>query len=229
VSGHPEGLTIRGEHGRHERVGRVDPMIAGLEALARAHSFEVACSLPLEPWNGVEWSHRVLHSRVGGARELGEMDQVLTGDRLWLELVNNSPYEVPGLYVNVIELGIDGRLEVLNSPQHPAGVRVCAGSKRRVLWYPEGPYGRPQVWPADVPRSEPREVTWYLIASPLPLDLRSVATHALDAHPASGFGGRIGGRRSDAAADLLKARTPSGTPSDIRWICRRTSFMLALA
>lgn len=227
VGRHPDGLAICAENGRLERISSVARVLADLDALARACAFEAVMERAPESCPGADLSWRVIHGRGDHERELMDGDAVVEGDRLWLEVVNRTRSEIPGLYINLIERGADGRLRVLNSRQHPAGVQVRDGAIQRVLWYPEGPHGRRQVWPSDVPRDVPRQVVWYLVASPVPLDLRAVA-----ADPARGGRAPATDRRDipRALESTLErpgeAVRPAREPR-IRWDRRRLGFLLS--
>ncbi|NJK31967.1 MAG: hypothetical protein HC927_05850 [Deltaproteobacteria bacterium] len=146
----------------------------------------------------------------GRERELHEGERVLVGDRLWFEFVNHSRFEIPRLYINVIERGVAGRLAVLNHGHQPAGLELPAqGGSRRMYWREGAIAGRAQTWPAQVPDHEPRTVTLSFIASVLPLDLRSLAGVAGQ--------GSVIPRDSDE---------PTGEAPGFCWSYRRLSFTL---
>ncbi|NJK33025.1 MAG: hypothetical protein HC927_11775 [Deltaproteobacteria bacterium] len=205
----------------------MDRVLDDLDALARARAFIDACAGMPEVAPGFDWSFRV--HVVGGRsmRELGWLDRVAVGERLSIEIINHSIRSRPALYINVIEHGVDGRTRVLNRQDHPAGMQVSPGTKQPLFWVPEREKGLVQEWPPDAPWTEARLVTWYIIASELPMDLGAVATpsnprekeRATSAIPS--MSASIGANGQFPGFRAQRPHRP-----DVSWCCRRFCFIL---
>jgi hypothetical protein len=136
--------------------------LAAIEAIAPSAARDVPLRLR---WGWVDPQGRPITSTPTAARPRLHVD-----DRMWLELVHEG-VNPPHWFVDVIELGADGRPRLLNA-REPEGLELGPGSRVRIgLRGQRGRDGLRLVWPAKVPGSDPRPVGLLVLASQRPLPL----------------------------------------------------------
>jgi len=194
-----------------------------LDGLARASLFEAACA-QASRWSE-DWTVEGLAARGGERLRLDQDSELKPGDCVWVEVANHSTREVPGLHLNLVERGLDGQLRVLTGFHYPHGVQLRSGTQRRLPWYVDGPRGRRLSWPRRA-NSGRRSLTWTLVASPVPLDLRAIAS------PSTVRASFLGAR----ATPPLRLETPVPGPAhaprfvngqrSVMWSVRRLDFVV---
>ncbi|MFC7734186.1 caspase family protein [Actinomadura keratinilytica] len=114
-------------------------------------------------------------SLVGGTADLSVGAPVVHGgDRIRLRVRNGADGGRP-VYANVLDLGVAGRISVLNVAE-PSGIELLPGQERAIGADPGGyEPGLPLTWPALLPVDSPRFETLVAVFSDQPQDLRGLA------------------------------------------------------
>jgi hypothetical protein len=124
------------------------------------------------------------------------------------------------VYANVLDVGVAGRITVLNQAE-PAGITLDP-AERRVLGEEPGGHdpGMPFLWPAGVPVDTARYETLVAVFSDLPQDLRGLTR--------AGVGARGSSPVSEALARLVRTGTREigGRLGSARYAIRRVTFLL---
>ncbi|MEM9455622.1 MAG: caspase family protein [Myxococcota bacterium] len=196
-------------------------VLEDLDGLTRARLFEDACAGG-SGWRH-EWTLAVFIERGGTRSPLHDGMRACVGDRMWVEASNRSACDIPKLYLNLVERGVDGMLRVLHAAHFPSGVPIRAGTMRRLLWYPDGPHGHCLRWPGNVPRDRPRTLCWFFVATALPLDLRTL--DRTSARPSSLLRPRRAALASSALTPVPVATAALTVPS-MCWSVRRFNFVV---
>jgi hypothetical protein len=117
---------------------------------------------------------------AGAGGELPADQPVLhAGDRLWIRLYNDADRRgadgsggVGLVYANVLDLGVGGRISVLNATE-PSGIELLPGEEHAIGAEPGGHEpGLPLTWPPGLPADIPRFETVMAVFSDRPQDLR---------------------------------------------------------
>jgi hypothetical protein len=199
----PQEATFAGVH----------ELVADLDRLARAEILEAALASPSQLAQGrnpILWEVEVFVTEPSRQepRPLVPGEPLPEGSRIYAELRHLSD-GMPTLYVNVLDRGVAGRLELVNHSE-PAGVQLKALETR---WVGRRTYGGPPgmrlEWPECVPRLGVGEETLIFVVSRRPLDLRSLLEGPRAKRDA-------GAKRSETPADEL------GTP--LPWTAVRVGF-----
>jgi hypothetical protein len=134
--------------------------------------------------------------------------------------------DAPGfVYANVLDLGVAGRIAVLNEAE-PAGIELRPGQRRALGEQPGGhDPGLPLFWPAGVPASTPRFESFVAVFSDTPQDLRVLTQDGIVER------GRSAPSLAQELARLLstglrEVRPMSRPQQTTRWTIRRVTFLL---
>ncbi|MFJ8691594.1 caspase family protein [Streptomyces roseolilacinus] len=93
------------------------------------------------------------------------------GDRVRMRVRNLGAAGAGTVYANVLDLGVGGRVSVLNTAE-PSGVELVPGESRSLGRWPGGEDpGLPVSWPAGLPRDGPRFETLTAVFSDRPQNL----------------------------------------------------------
>ncbi|WP_230533842.1 caspase family protein [Salinispora arenicola] len=189
---------------------------AGIAAL-RQHLEDLAVSLRLRSLDPTDRLDAAIDFRVSaGAGRTPVADGTILHltDRLWVTVANAGPTRV---YANVLDLGVAGRVEVMNQAE-PAGITLDAGEKRALAEEPGGhDPGMTFMWPSGVPADAARYETLVAVFSHIPQDLRGLSREGVRGEP----------RRGDLDR-LLNAgtREVGRGPAYARYTIRRVTFAL---
>jgi hypothetical protein len=131
------------------------------------------------------------------------------GDRLWIR-VRNDADQTGGIagrtgrvYANVLDLGVSGRLSVLNSTE-PSGIELLPGQEQAIGAEPGGREpGLPLTWPSELPADILRFETVMAVFSDHPHDLRGLM------HP-----------------EIVDRGIPAGSIGATRYAYQRVTFLL---
>ncbi|WP_181320752.1 caspase family protein [Saccharothrix carnea] len=158
---------------------------------------------------------------VGGRPWSPEDPVVHVGERLRIRVRNDAESGKP-VYANVVDLGVGGRVTILNSAE-PAGVELFAGTGRPLGADPGGHEpGLPLTWPRGLPAGSARFETVLAVFSDSPQDLRGLTQ--------DGVGHR--GRPRSASEELAELLRPGrrdlggGDPAAVRFVIRNLTFLL---
>jgi hypothetical protein len=169
------------DHGEDRIVHPIPPtpsnvleVVRALELLARAQALRelepADDSNQLLDWLEVEWG------RVAGGREVRLPTAgacLREGERLYVRFRNRGPSR---LYVSIFDVGIGGRITLMNTSQ-PSGLVLGRGRTEVLGARPDGSLvGLELEWPAAVPREGERPESFVVIASETPVDLRLLET-----------------------------------------------------
>lgn len=174
-----DGLRVRGAEPlrrvpRNATPEGVAAVVADLDALARSQLLLAALESGSSGGPG-GWEVRAVVTAPGDAepRALEPGERLRVGTRIYVEL-RNPTRGAPTLYVNVLDHGVSGRVELVNQAE-PAGVQLPAKEVRWVGRRPntEAP-GMRLVWPRSVPAEAPGHEELVVVVSDRPLDLRSL-------------------------------------------------------
>jgi hypothetical protein len=200
------GLLVSGPPWLH-RVARpatpegVAEVVADLDALARSEILRAALDAAREPGAARSpggWQVRAYVTDPEGKepRTLEAGERLRVGSRIYVELTNPTR-GAPTLYVNVLDRGVSGRIEVVNQSE-PAGVQLPATEVRWVGRRPNtNSPGMRLAWPRIVPAGAPGHEELVVVVSDRPLDLRSLREGPKVAREPEGQ------RRGEARADEL--------------------------
>ncbi|MBB5803150.1 hypothetical protein F4560_002918 [Saccharothrix ecbatanensis] len=158
---------------------------------------------------------------VGGRSLSAENPVVHVGERLRIRVRNGAANGKP-VYANVVDLGVGGRVTILNSTE-PSGVELRAGVTRPLGAEPGGHEpGLPLTWPRDLPAGSARFETLLAVFSDSPQDLRGLTQDGV------GHRGRPRSA-SEELADILRSgrRDVGGVdPAAVRFLIRNLTFSL---
>jgi hypothetical protein len=178
------GIAIRRPRQSNPRA--LAALLEDLDALARARAFFRACKRAQQlPENVIVEARVFVEADDRPRRELPPTGgAIVVGERVWIDLHNSSGPHTPRVWVNVVDVGVSGRLSILNGAQ-PAGVELPLGQRRWVgNWHGATNPGLAMFWPDDVElRERSREALWIVVSS-RPIDLRALTT---DAPPTEGL------------------------------------------
>lgn len=211
-----------------------DPVLAKtitrkLDRLARARKLEMLASgsggNALRAEYELDWG-RVVGGAPQPLPETGAM--LFVGDRIYVRVRNRSRST---LYVNVLDIGLAGRVELLTREVGPSGFEVEPDGPEFILGFRE-PVGwtglGPLSWPDEVPKDGlPRPESLVVIITDRPQDLRALVSP----EEAAPKGERA--RRSELerlADQFATGRTrdvgAETVPPDVRYAVRHISAMV---
>ncbi len=165
----------------------------------------------------------LITSIVGDAsRALSGANSVMhVGDRIRLRVCNRGTERTP-LYANVLDLGVGGRVTVLNTTE-PSGIELFGGAERSIGAQPDGHEpGLPLTWPRGLPVDSARFETLLAVFSDRPQDLRGLVQDGVGSRqrPASA---------SEELARLLRSDRRDLSlvyPLPVRFAIRNLTFLL---
>jgi len=187
-------------------VGRIRPIGSGIEVLDGGGD-PLAPPLSADAWGAHEAIRRLeLVARAQAMRELEgeravafglEWGRVMggaprplpwagaylsAGERIYVRLSNESAVR---LYASVFDVGVAGRVALLNRSQ-PSGIGLGPGEVEVLGRRPGGALeGLRLEWPGDVPRTGARLESLVVIISSAPQDLRALETEGYRSAPAA--------------------------------------------
>lgn len=175
------------------RLQNLDPTLEGDE-------FPAPVSLVVSSADGPVADETVLH----------------VGDRLRIR-VGNGVDPSATVYANVLDLGVAGRITILNTAE-PAGIALLPGEGRTLGAGPEGHgSGIPLSWPSAVPVDGPRFESIVAVFSDHPQDLRNLGQDGITER----------GHRSRLARLMRRDRRDLGpTIEPARHLIRRVTILL---
>jgi hypothetical protein len=155
----------------------VAEVVADLDALARSEILLAALDAARDPEvaGPSGWQARAFVTEPEGKepRKLEAGERLRVGTRIYVEL-RGAARGGPTLYVNVLDRGVSGRIELVNQSE-PAGVQLPATEVRWVGRRPNTEsLGMRLAWPRSVPEGAPGREELVVVVSERPLDLRSL-------------------------------------------------------
>jgi hypothetical protein len=122
-------------------------------------------------WGRIGEHKRPITLAAGSPGEApGEIPRLHANDRVWIQLCHLG-FPPPHWFVNVVEIGVSGRPQLLNAHE-PEGIEVVPGVPVYVgLRGLRRREGLPVVWPRRVPTRVPRRCTLLVLASQRPISL----------------------------------------------------------
>jgi hypothetical protein len=147
-------------------------------------------------------------------------DCLHVGDRLWIAVASTGAGAAT-VYANVLDLGVAGRISVLNQAE-PAGITLDAGERRAIGEQPGGNApGLPLRWPPGVPTTVERHETVLAIFADIPQDLRGLTREGVRTRGGGPLGATLLARlMRSGSRDLYQ---PTGAA---RYTIQRVTFVL---
>ncbi len=159
-------------------LAEIDPaIVAHLEQLARVRDLldqpEPVGATRLAPAPTVRWGRLRRGQEEALPRAGAELSE---GDRFFVRVTSHSPSPI---YVSIVGVGVSRSIRLLTVSE-PAGVRL---ETQETYTLGEDMIGQlpgiALVWPAEFPRSAPQPMALVVVATDVPVDLRSLESSAV--------------------------------------------------
>jgi Caspase domain len=234
-------ISIEGPSWLHRRARRADAngiisLVDDLDDLAKRLVLDERLAHPTGLPKGASWSADLLVRRPGERtfRVLRDPTLLTRGTEAYIEL-EVSFSTLPALYVNVLDRGVSGRIQLLNESQ-PSGIELRVGLGARTNASSRASARVPGLsvltldWPSDVPLMPELSEEFIIVASTRPLDLRPALAIGQVSRRRSSTARtamRNGAKHVATSRDSLAPRPLMSLGTALEWDIRRTPFGLA--
>jgi len=150
-------------------------VLSDLEALARTSGFLSACKNAAPPPRSIEFT-----LLVDGEELVGDEGAVHVGQSLCLDMRYIEPYLGETLFLNLVNIGVDGRAHLLNGSYNCGGLDLFSE-------HPDRTWGQSMtlIWPSEVPKVPMLEALYFVLTS-RPLNLETLTRVDPDFQPEPG-------------------------------------------